>query len=167
MFTGARSIFALGQDFPLLAPFAEINQRSGAPTTALIAQAAISLCLIGFGATTRDGFTAMVEYTAPTFWTFMALVGCSLVTFRWREPDRPAPFRVPLYPLPPIIFCATSVYLVHASVAYTGSGALFGLAILASGIPLYWLGRGVEMRPLGQRERRVTSRPSGAWSNAA
>jgi amino acid transporter len=141
MFTGARSIFALGQNFPLLSPVGEINQRNGAPTNAIIMQAAIALGLIAFGATTRDGFTAMVEYTAPTFWMFMALVGFSLFIFRWREPDRQMPFRVPLYPLLPIVFCATALYLVHASVAYTGVGALVGLAILASGIPLYWLGR--------------------------
>ena len=58
----------------------------------------------GFGATTRDGFTAMVEYTAPTFWMFMALVGFSLFIFRWREPGRHMPFHVPLYPLVPIVF---------------------------------------------------------------
>ena len=98
MFTGARSILALGQNFPLLGPFGEINQRSGAPTNAIIVQAVIALGLIGFGATTRDGFTAMVEYTAPTFWMFMALVGFSLFIFRWREPGRQMPFRVPLYP---------------------------------------------------------------------
>ena len=146
MFTGARSILALGQNFPLLGRLGEINQRSGAPKNAIIVQAIIALGLIGLGATTRDGFTAMVEYTAPTFWMFMALVGFSLFIFRWREPDHPMPFRVPLYPLVPIVFCATAVYLVHASIAYTGLGALFGLAILASGIPLYWLGRRRELR---------------------
>jgi APA family basic amino acid/polyamine antiporter len=153
MFTGARSILALGQNFPLLSPFGEINQRSGAPTNAILVQAAIALGLIGFGATTRDGFTAMVEYTAPTFWMFMALVGFSLFIFRWREPGRQMPFRVPLYPLVPIVFCATAVYLVHASVAYTGVGALVGLAILASGIPLYWLGRRIEVRSPIRRDQ--------------
>ena len=104
------------------------------------------LGLIGFGATTRDGFTAMVEYAAPTFWMFMALVGLSLFIFRWREPGRQMPFRVPIYPLVPIVFCATALYLVHASVAYTGWGAVVGLAIVASGVPLYWLGHRVDMR---------------------
>jgi basic amino acid/polyamine antiporter, APA family len=161
MFTGARSILALGQNFPLLGPLGEINQRSGAPTNAIIVQAAIALGLIGFGATTRDGFTAMVEYTAPTFWMFMALVGFSLFIFRWREPGRQLPFHVPLYPLVPIVFCATAIYLVHASVAYTGLGALVGLAILASGIPLYWLGRRIEGRLPIRREQGVTARSSG------
>jgi APA family basic amino acid/polyamine antiporter len=146
MFTGARSIHALGQNFPLLGPIGEINETSGAPTNAIIVQAAIALGLIGFGATTRDGFTAMVEYTAPTFWMFMALVGFSLFLFRWREPSRPIPFRVPLYPFVPIVFCATAVYLVHSSVAYTGLGAVVGLAIVVSGVPLYWLGRRMGVR---------------------
>jgi amino acid transporter len=146
MFTGARSILALGQNFPLLDRIGEIDEASGAPKNAIFVQAAIALGLIGFGATTRDGFTAMVEYAAPTFWMFMALVGLSLFIFRWREPGRQMPFRVPFYPLVPIVFCATALYLVHASVAYTGWGAVVGLAIVASGVPLYWLGHRVDMR---------------------
>ena len=162
MFTGARSILALGQKFPLLSPLGELNQRSGSPANAILVQAGIALGLIGLGATTRDGFTAMVEYTAPTFWMFMALVGFSLFIFRWREPGRQIPFRVPLYPLVPIVFCATAIYLVHASVAYTGAGALIGLAILASGIPVYWLGRGTRVRPPVRRAPLASPLPSAA-----
>ena len=43
------------------------------------------MSLIVFGAMTRDGFQAMVAYTAPVFWLFLLLVGVSLF--------RPAPPR--------------------------------------------------------------------------
>jgi len=148
IFTGARSMYALGETFPLLGGLAGRNGESGAPVAAIIVQAVLALCLIGFGATTRDGFTEMVEYTAPVFWMFMALIGMSLIVFRWRQPHRDIPFRVPLYPLTPLAFIATALYLLHASIAYTGTGALVGLAILASGIPVYLLGR----KPQRERE---------------
>jgi hypothetical protein len=35
---------------------------------------------------------------------------------------------------------------VHSSVAYTGLGAVVGLAIVVSGVPLYWLGRRMGVR---------------------
>jgi hypothetical protein len=88
----------------------------------------------------------MVEYTAPVFWTFMLLVGASLFIFRWRYPKRAIPFRVPLYPLTPLLFCATSAYLLYASLAYTGLGALLGVGIFAAGIPIFRLGRGAAIR---------------------
>jgi len=57
----------------------------------------------------------MVEYTAPVFWTFLFLVGIALLIFRWREPARAIPSRVPLYPVTPLLFCATSLYLLYSS----------------------------------------------------
>jgi basic amino acid/polyamine antiporter, APA family len=141
IFTGARSIQALGRNFPPFAGLAGAD-ASKTPAAALLAQGGIVLGLIAFGATARDGFTAMVEYTAPVFWSFLLLVGISLFLFRWREPAREIPFRVPLYPVTPILFCATSAYLLYSSLVYTGAGALVGVAILAAGVPLYLLGRG-------------------------
>ena len=140
VFTGARSIQALGRSFP---PFSKLARAdaSETPAAALLAQAAIVLGLIAFGATARDGFTAMVEYTAPVFWSFLLLVGISLFLFRWREPARDIPFRVPLYPITPLLFCATSAYLLYSSLVYTGAGALVGVAILAVGVPIHLLGR--------------------------
>jgi amino acid transporter len=83
----------------------------------------------------------MIDYTAPVFWFFMLLVGVSLFVLRWREPDRPRPFRVPLYPVTPLLFCLTAAYLLYSSLAYTGLGSLIGVAVLIIGAPLVWLSR--------------------------
>ena len=76
----------------------------------------------------------MVEYTAPVFWLFFLLTGVSLFILRAREPETLRPFRVPLYPLIPVLFCATSAYLLYSSIAYTGIGALVSVAVLAAGV---------------------------------
>jgi amino acid transporter len=75
----------------------------------------------------------MVEYTAPVFWFFVLLTGISLFVLRKREPEARRPFRVPLYPLTPILFCSASGYLLYSSLAYTGIGALVGVAVLVVG----------------------------------
>jgi amino acid transporter len=67
-------------------------------------QAGIALALIVFGALAKDGFTAMVEFTAPVFWLFFMLSGVALFILRRRDPAAPRPFRVPLYPVLPIGF---------------------------------------------------------------
>ena len=76
----------------------------------------------------------MVEYTAPVFWFFIGLTGVGLFVLRRHDPGRPRPFRVPLFPLTPLVFCATSGYLVYSSLAYAGIGALAGVAVLAAGV---------------------------------
>ena len=94
----------------------------------------------------------MIEYTAPVFWLFLFLVGVSFFRLRVREPFRERPFRVPLYPLTPAVFCLTCAYLFYSSVAYTGYGALIGLVVLASGLPLLMLARRDEIQPEQSRE---------------
>ncbi len=141
VFTGARTNLSLGRRFPPLARIGNQDHRSGAPTEALLLQAAITLALIGFGATTRNGFQHMVDYTAPVFWAFMLLVGLALFVLRNREPHHDRPFRVPLYPVLPALWCLTAVYMLYSSVMYTGTGALFGILVLLIGVPVYYAGR--------------------------
>ena len=138
MITAARTSFAFGRDSALFAGLGRFEARAGCPAPALLALGGVSLALVGIGALARDGFEAMVAYTAPVFWLFFLLTGVSLFVLRIREPDAPRPFRVPLYPLTPLVFCATSAYLLYSSLAYTGVGALVGVAVLALGGVL-WL----------------------------
>jgi APA family basic amino acid/polyamine antiporter len=133
---GARASYALGRDFPLFAALGRWRERASTPANALLVQGAISLALVLLGALTREGFQTMVEYTAPVFWFFFLLAGVSLFVLRRREPDVPRPFRVPLYPLTPALFCLTSAYLLYSSLAYTGVGALVGVAVLGVGAVL-------------------------------
>lgn len=139
--TGARSHFALGREVPL---FAALGRRTGAdqtPQNALLVQGAIALALVLLGTVTREGFVALVEYTAPVFWLFFLLVGVSVFVFRRKDALRARPFRVPLYPLTPLLFCGVCLYMIRSSVAHTGTGALVGVAVLLAGLPLLWLPR--------------------------
>jgi amino acid transporter len=138
---GSRSVYALGRDWPLFAPLGRWSARAGTPVNAVLLQGAIALALVAFGAVTRAGFESMVAYTAPVFWLFFLLSGVSLFVLRAREPAAPRPFRVPLYPLTPAIFCAACLWLLFSSLAYTGAGALLGVAVLAAGVVPLWMSR--------------------------
>lgn len=133
IFTGARTNYALGQDFQQFTFLGRWNDRGGTPANALLVQGGIALALVVLGASTRDGFKTMVDYTAPVFWFFFLLSGISLLVLRIREPEVSRPFRVPLYPLIPILFCATCAYLLYSSLTYAGVGALVGVAVLIVG----------------------------------
>ena len=139
IFTGARLYRAVGDDLPVLKRLGLDATRGGSPTVAFAAQAVVAMSLIVFGAMTRDGFQAMVAYTAPVFWLFLLLVGISYFVLRHREPERERPFRAPLYPLIPLLFCLTCAYLLYASLVYTGLGALVGVVVLLIGVPVVWL----------------------------
>lgn len=141
IFTGARTNYALGEDWKLFGWLGHWNERTQTPLNALIVQGAITLALILLGTLTRSGFATMVEYTAPVFWFFLLLTTLSLFVLRTVEPDVWRSFRVPLYPLTPLIFCTTCVYMLLASLTYTGIGALVGVGVLLTGVPLLLLVR--------------------------
>jgi len=132
--TGARTNYALGRDFPLFGFLGRWNQGTSTPQHALMLQGAISVALVLFGAVGRRGFVTMVEYTAPVFWLFFLLAGISLILLRIRDPGAKRPFKVPLYPLTPLFFCATCLYMLQSSLAYTGTGALVGVVVLFAGM---------------------------------
>ncbi|HEX7006036.1 MAG TPA: amino acid permease [Alphaproteobacteria bacterium] len=145
--TGARTNYALAQDFALFGFLGRWNARTGTPTSALWLQGGIAIVLILYAAVDRRGFETVVEYISPAFWSFMLLTGLSLFVLRRRDPDAPRPFRVPLYPLTPALLCLSAGYLLYSSIVYTGEGALVGLAVLLSGIPLLLVARRPRRRP--------------------
>jgi len=134
--TGARVYYALGRDVPRLQALAGWSDRNETPVSALVAQGLITLALVALGAFSQNSVQTMVAYTAPVFWLFMMLVAASVWRLRRLDPDRPRPFRVPLFPLPPLLLALTCAGLVVSSAMYAGAGALIGLAVLAAGVPL-------------------------------
>jgi basic amino acid/polyamine antiporter, APA family len=139
--TGARSAYALGRDFSRFALLGRWSGSTSTPTPALLVQAFVALLLVLLGTLTRRGFATMVEYTAPVFWLFFLLVGIALFVLRRKEPQAQRVFRVPLYPLVPLLFCASAGYMLIASLSYTGLGATAGILVLLAGAPLLLLGR--------------------------
>jgi amino acid transporter len=146
IFTGARTTYALGQDFRFFRALGAWRDSGSTPANALLLQGAIALALVGASSVTPDGFTAMVAYTSPVFWTFFLLTALTLFLFRRKDPRVPA-FRVPLYPVVPLAFCAACVYMLYSSINYVRFAVEFGVAVFAGlilmalGVPLYFLVR--------------------------
>jgi APA family basic amino acid/polyamine antiporter len=136
MIVGARTNYALGCDWAVLRGLGHWKARRGVPVTSYLLQAAISLALVGFGAFQADGFNAMVEFTAPVFWSFLFLVGVSLFVLRRKYPDTERPFKVPLYPVTPVVFCLACGYLAYSSITYAASqqAVHVSLVVMAAGL---------------------------------
>lgn len=139
IFTGARTYYAVGRDFPFMRRFGVWEESGDKPKNALLLQCAIALALIAFGGLTREGFEAMVAYTAPVFWFFLLLVALSVMVFRRRGVA--LPYRMPLYPLPPVLLAIAALWMIWSSILYAGLGAVIGIGITLLGTPLFWLSR--------------------------
>lgn len=136
MFVGARTNFAVGSDWKALRKLGQWQLNIGSPKQALVLQATISIGLIALGTQEADGFSAMVEFTAPVFWGFLFLVGLSLIWLRQTDTRTVRPFKVPLYPLLPLIFCAVCAWLTYSSINYAISQKAIHVSmwLIASGL---------------------------------
>ncbi len=146
LIVGARSNYAVGRDWSMLARLGVWDESNGIPVNAMRIQCLVALLLVLIGALTGNGFKAMVEFTAPVFWLFFLLSGLSLFVLRNREPDVARPFKVPLFPLLPLLFCAMCGYMLWSSLSYvhsqslgTWNAAWIGVTVLAAGLLLLLL----------------------------
>ncbi|MCY4200145.1 MAG: amino acid permease [Gammaproteobacteria bacterium] len=128
---GPRTLQCLGEDFAVFSVLARKNAH-GVPTVAILVQSALSLVFV-FTATLEQvlvfaGFTLGVS-------TFLTVLG--VLVLRVREGALVRPYRVPWYPLPPILFLLLTGWTLVYIAFERPSEALWGGAIIALGGLLY------------------------------
>ena len=123
------------------------REAGSTPANALLLQGAITLVLVAASSITPDGFTAMVAYTSPVFWTFFLLTATHAVRVPRdeRRGARRSGCRSTRSSRPPSALAC--VYMLYSSINYVrfavdfGMAVFAGLAIMAAGIPVYFLVR--------------------------
>jgi APA family basic amino acid/polyamine antiporter len=199
IFTGSRVYSAFGADHSVFALMGRWNPRLGAPVWSLVIQAIICLAmvvLVEFSqewrsqiarlattlgltqivskSTGTGGFEALVICTSPVFWLFLLLSGLSLFVLRYKDRDIERPFRVPAYPLVPLLFCASCGYMLYSSIEYAYKNAreesLVVALLMLAGIPFYLVSRSRAMPnsqagtpgPVRGPNDNETAKPGGA-----
>ena len=148
--TSARVYFSMGRRGMFPAPLGQASARFHTPGTSLVVQAVWSVLLLLSG--TFDTLTDTLIFVS---WFFYAANAWAVVVLRRREPAEPRPFRVPWYPLVPVLFVGFGlVYLLltlwndlaaYRKAVDAGQPALMnsalGAALVLSGTPIYFFYR--------------------------
>lgn len=136
LIAGARTTYAAARDTPGLARFSTWHAVRGTPPAAIIGVGLVALALVGLGTYTRRGFSTMVDYMTPVYWGFLTLSGLALIRLRQLYPEARRPFRAPLYPFLPLVFVASSLYVLYSSLVYVQLGARLAVYVLVIGAVL-------------------------------
>jgi APA family basic amino acid/polyamine antiporter len=130
---GPRVYYQMAQDGVLFAWAGQVHPTFQTPARAIVLQAVWSSVLVWTG-TYRALFTRVIY----TEWIFFALLGMGILMLR-RRPGYHPPWPMPLVPIAPLVFVAASAAIVVNQVAADPREAAIGLALVVSGLPVYWL----------------------------
>jgi uncharacterized membrane protein YhaH (DUF805 family) len=96
----------------------------------------------------NGGFETRVVGAAPLFWLLTLLTTVSVFVLRYRDPSAVRPFKVPMYPVPVLLFGGTCIYMLYASLDYARWLSVIGFIPTALGIAAWFAMRssGAESR---------------------
>jgi APA family basic amino acid/polyamine antiporter len=134
IWAGPRVAMVIGEDYPRTFGWLQVRTASGIPAAAVAAQSALTLLLL-----LTSTFEQILVYTqfALLACSFLAVLG--VIVYRFTQPDRPRPFRVPLYPLTPLLFLAISAFAMIYTATVKPVEALWGALTLVAGLGIYRL----------------------------
>jgi APA family basic amino acid/polyamine antiporter len=128
---GSRVHQRLGQDLVRLSFLARVNKH-GAPVGAVLLQGGLALLLLLSGT-----FDAVLNYVEALLLVSSLLAVLAVIWLRVRRPDLARPFKVPLYPLPPLLFAGATGYMMWFLVGQRPQELMWGGVTLLVGGVLY------------------------------
>jgi APA family basic amino acid/polyamine antiporter len=149
--SAARVPYAAARDGLFFERFGRLGARSRVPVTSLLLLALWGSLLAISG--TFDQLTNMAVMSYALFWIPVAL---AVVVLRYRRPHEPRPYRVPGYPLVPLLFALVMVWIVVSALRSAPRESIATLVLILLGLPLYPLFRRRRLPPLPP----VTSTPA-------
>jgi APA family basic amino acid/polyamine antiporter len=135
---GSRVHQRLGQDMMRLSFLARVNKH-GAPVGAVLLQGGLALLLLLSGT-----FDAVLNYVEALLLVSSLLAVLAVIWLRVRRPELARPFKVPLYPLPPLLFAGATGYMLWFLVGKRPQELMWGGVTLLVGCVLYFGLRGGE-----------------------
>jgi APA family basic amino acid/polyamine antiporter len=109
---------------------------------ALLVQTVLALVMLFSGS-----FDQVINYLMSQLIVCSMLAVVAVVVLRLTSPDTPRPFRVPLYPLPVILFVAMSLWMLVFQIKRYTVESEWGLVTLVVGAAVYFLISVYERRP--------------------
>ena len=133
--TGIRVPFALSlnDEFPFSKYLKKVSKKTKVPFIAALVQLAIACIMMTLG--TFDLLTDMLIFV---MWSFSMLLFLAVFILRKRAPEMPRPYKVPLYPVVPLIAMLGGGFILIMTLITTPGLALTGIGVTAIGVPVYY-----------------------------
>jgi basic amino acid/polyamine antiporter, APA family len=134
--TAPRLFYSMSRDGVFFAKLAKVHPRFNTPAIAIVTSSLWAMVLAAI-----SNFDQLLTYVVFVGWIFYALGAVAIFVYRRREPDLPRPFRTPGYPVTPVLFMLAAAAIVINTIVRQPRSVVFALALMALGLPAYYLWR--------------------------
>ncbi len=134
MASGARVSYAMGTEkqLPGSNALATISPKLNTPVNALILQGTLTILFILTGT-----FNSLTNLVIFVLWIFFTLGVGGVFILRKKGANNEKLYRVPLYPITPLLGIAGGLYLTYATIKDSFWGAMFGIGLTLAGLIVY------------------------------
>jgi len=131
---GARVYYAMAKDGLFFRWCGAVHPRFHTPHLSLVVQGVWSAFLVLLA-----GYEQLFTFTVFAAFIFYALAAYAVIVLRRKRPDLPRPYRVPGYPLVPLIFVLGAAWFLMNTLVEKPLESGAGCLIVALGVPVYRL----------------------------
>lgn len=142
--TGMRIPYAMAVEnkLPFSKWFATLSSKSRVPYNSGLFMLFVSMIMMVIG-----GFNTLTDMLVFVIWIFYTMTFVAVFILRKREPDLARPYKVPLYPIIPIISIVGGSFIVINTLFTQTLLALCGIGLTALGLPIYYAMRNKHVEP--------------------
>ncbi|HJG22155.1 amino acid permease [Enterococcus durans] len=133
--TGIRIPYAMAleNELPFSNQLTKLSKKFTVPYTSAIFQLVIACIMMTVGS-----FDLLTDMLIFVMWLFSLLIFVGVFVLRKKQPDLPRPYKVPLYPVVPLIAIVGAVFILSMTL-FTQTGlAMIGIVVTLLGIPVYF-----------------------------
>lgn len=135
MSVGTRYFFSLGMrdQIPGSKFLSAVDSKSETPINSILIHSIIAILFILTG--TFNSITNLVIFT---IWIFYTIGIAAIFVLRKRVPRNPKLYKVPFYPLTPIIGITGGAYMLLSTIKNSFGPAMLGICLALLGLPFYY-----------------------------
>lgn len=134
LLTSSRAFVPMASDGTFFRALGAVDAPSGVPRVAVI-----STTVLGGVYVLSSSFESLTDAFVVGYFPFYALAVIALLLLRRREPGLERPFRVPLYPLPPLVFLVGALFVMAGALGDLSASSVAAFTVMLSGLPASWL----------------------------
>lgn len=135
LMTAARVPLAMGEkkQLPFARIFGAIHPKFQTPANALILQSVLAAVYILSGS-----FNTLTDLLIFVLWIFFAMGVAGVFILRKKHPDLKGPYKVPLYPITPLVGIIGSAYILISTIFSSPLNSCIGIGITLLGLPVFY-----------------------------